>query len=319
MSRQFRLRATGVALAALFVVGPLVVNGTASADLVESANDLVFSGSGRNMLGLSCVAEPRKDSVRVEAGSTLRVVNDTGHDADLRLDGVSKGALPDSSATEVLFRRGPVEVTLLPNCMMAAPSEPVRVTVAPAPTTTNPVPIPTIDQPSSEPVGTPSHTSVPPVVKPPGKPVKTTRPGTPVKPGKPAVTPPRRPNAANTTGTTANGQTGPQAATTRARIRTTAAPDPAPTTAPAAITTDDPAAGTPDDASSGPVLAAPDGDLTSTAPAAAAAEPVAKLEPMSGTSAVSLLALAATVCLAGVACAAIRAIVAQRAYRTSMA
>jgi hypothetical protein len=318
MSRQFRLRATGVALAALFVVGPLVVNGTASADRVESANDLVFSGSGRNMLGLSCVAEPRRDSVRVEAGSTLRVVNDTGHDADLRLDGVSKGALPDSSATEVLFRRGPVEVTLLPNCMMAAPSDAVTVTVAPTVPATNPVPIPTIDQPSSEPVGTPSHTSGPPVVK-PSKPVKTTRPGKPVKPGKPAATPPRRPNAAGTTTATTGTQTGPQGATTRARTRTTAAPDAEPTTAPAVTSTDDTPAGTADAASSGPVLAAPEGDLSSAVPAAAAAEPTTELKPMSGTSAVSLLALAATVCLAGVTAAAIRAIVAQRAYRTSMA
>jgi hypothetical protein len=312
MSRQFRLKATGVALAALFVVGPLVVNGTASADRVESAHDLVFSGSGRNLLGLSCVAEPRSKAVRVEAGSTLRVVNDTGHAADLRLDGVSKGELADESATEVLFRRGPVEVTLMPNCMLAAPSDPVVVSVAPLPSPSVPAPAPTIDLPSSEPVGTPSHTSVPPV-RPSARP---TRP----KPVKPATTPPRQPNAAGATTTAAtDGGSGPQNATTRTRTRTTAAPLATATSAPAAITTIDTAAGTPDDVSSGPVLAAPDGSQETAVPAGAAAEPVAELEPMSGTSAVSLLALAATVCLAGVTAAAIRAIVAQRAYRATMA
>jgi hypothetical protein len=308
MSRQFRLRTTGVVLAALFVAGPLVANGTAQAELVESGNDLVFSGGGRNMLGLSCVAEPRSDSVTVEAGSTLRVVNATGHDADLRLDGVSKGRIADEAATEVLFRRGPVEVTLKPDCMLGNPSEPVTVTVTPGPGPSGPTPAPNTDPPST-PAGTPSTVTSGPTTT--STPPRTTKPHS----ARPAITPPRRP----ATATTAAVQSAPQAATSRMRNRSTTTGGTATETSPAAAAAvaDVPLADDAAAASSGPVLAAP--EIQPSSPGSAAAEPVAALEPLSESRPVGLLALAATVCLAGVTAAAIRAIVAQRASRTTIA
>jgi hypothetical protein len=311
MSRQFRLKATGAVLAALFVVGPLLANGTAQAELTRRGNDLVFGGGGRNMLGLSCAAEPRSDSMTVPAGSTVRVVNDTGHDADLRLNGVSKGELANRSSTEVLFRRGPVEVTLKPNCPLGGPSEPATVTVTPSPSGSGtPTPSPTTVPPSATPGGSPSKTAKP-----------TTRPPGPGKPRPPhtATKPNRRPTSAGaaTTATT-TGRTGPQSATTRARTRTDTAPGAATTGATTAVT-EMPIGGSDAPVSTGPVLAAPEIDPSSADPTSAAAEPVAALEPLSEDSPIGLLALAATVCLAGVTAAAIRAIVAQRASRTTIA
>jgi hypothetical protein len=306
MSRQFRLRATGVVLGALFVVGPLVMNGTAQAE-VGSGNDLVFSGGGRNMLGLSCVAEPRSDSVTVESGSTVRVINDTGHDADLQLNGVSKGELADNASTDVLFRRGPVEVMLKPDCVLGGPSEPVLVTVTPAPTTANPTPTPTTNPTTASPVDSPSNTTTRPATRP------TTRP---TRPPHTAATPPRRPVTA-TTAATADGM--PQRATTRARTRTTTAGGTGTATTAAPAVPEAPLPIDTEPVSSGPVLAAPEIDDESAGPSGAAAEPVAALEPMSETSPVGLLALAATICLAGVTAGAIRAIVAQRASRASIA
>ncbi len=311
MSRQFRLKATGAVLAALFVVGPLLANGTAQAELTRRGNDLVFGGGGRNMLGLSCAAEPRSDSMTVPAGSTVRVVNDTGHDADLRLNGVSKGELANRSSTEVLFRRGPVEVTLKPNCPLGGPSEPATVTVTPSPSGSGtPTPSPTTVPPSATPGGSPSKTAKP-----------TTRPPGPGKPRPPhtATKPNRRPTSAGAATTaTMTGRTGPQSATTRARTRTDTAPGTATTGATTAVT-EMPIGGSDAPVSTGPVLAAPEIDPSSADPTSAAAEPVAALEPLSEDSPIGLLALAATVCLAGVTAAAIRAIVAQRASRTTIA
>ncbi len=314
MSRQFRLKATGAVLAALFVVGPLLANGTAQAELTRRGNDLVFGGGGRNMLGLSCAAEPRSDSMTVPAGSTVRVVNDTGHDADLRLNGVSKGALANRSSTEVLFRRGPVEVTLKPNCPLGGPSEPATVTVTPSPSGSGtPTPSPTTAPPTATPGGSPSK-SPRPVAK-PGRPAKPKPPNTATKPN-------RRPTSAGavTTATT-TGRTGPQSATTRARVRTDTAPGTATTGAstPTTASTEMPVGGSDAPVSTGPVLAAPEIDASSADPTSAAAEPVAALRPLSQDSPIGLLALAATVCLAGVTAAAIRAIVAQRASRSTIA
>ena len=312
MSRQFRLKATGAVLEALFVVGPLLANGTAQAELTRRGNDLVFGGGGRNMLGLSCAAEPRSDSMTVPAGTTVRVVNDTGHDADLRLNGVSKGELANRSSTEVLFRRGPVEVTLKPDCPLGGPSEPATVTVTPSPSGSDtPTPSPTTAPPTTTPGGSPSKSARP----------AATKPGRPAKPKPPhsATTPNRRPTSAGaaTTATT-TGRTGLQNTPTRVRTRANTVPGTA-TTGATTAATELPIGGSDAPVSTGPVLAAPEIDPSSADPTSAAAEPVAALQPLSQDSPIGLLALAATVCLAGVTAAAIRAIAAQRASRTTIA
>ena len=319
MSRQLRLRATGAVLAALFVVGPLVANGTAQAELATSARDLVFGGGGRNMLGLSCGAEPRSELVVVESGSTIRVVNATGHKADLLIDGASKGELADRSSTAVLFRRGPVEVALKPDCMLRGPSEPATVTVAPStPGTTSPAPLPSVDG-SSAPPNRPSSPPATGTTKPSSKPAKSRRPPA-------AATPPRRPAAGGKTTAATRTQARTQRATNRTRTGTTGTMTRTPaggTTSARSPVSSSPAStgpvggGTPH--SSGPVLAAPEIDATPPDAGSAPAEPVAALKPMSRDNPIGLLALAATVCLAGVTAGAIRAIAAQRASRASMA
>jgi hypothetical protein len=307
MSRQFRHRATGATLAALFALVPLLAIGSAHADPIEAGNgDLVFDGGG--VLGLSCAAEPRSAALSVPAGSTVRVVNGTGHDAELRLDGVSKGAIADKSSSRVLFRRGPVAVTLTPNCVIGGESTPVMVTVTPGASAnpSTPVPLPTIDPSSAPPAVTPTTV------------VPTTATTTPSRPRPPhsTTTKPQRPSAVRTT-TQAMPRNG---TTTRTRTRTnpgTTTAAPAATTMPAGPTGLPLSGDLVSDSSGAPVLAAP--DMTPSGPAAAAAEPVAALEPLSGPSPVGLLALAATICVFGVGAGAIRAIAAQRAYRTAIA
>jgi hypothetical protein len=307
MSRQFRQRATGVTLAALFALVPLLAIGSAHADPVEAGNgDLVFDGGG--VLGLSCAAEPRSAALSVPAGSTVRVINGTGHDAELRLDGVSKGAIADQSSSRVLFRRGPVAVTLRPNCVIGGESTPVMVTVTPAASVnpSTPVPLPTIDPTSAPPAITPTTV---------GPTTATATPSRPRPPRSTTTTKTQRPSAVRTTtratprnGTTTRTRTRATATTTAARAARTMSAGP----------TGLPLGGDPaPDPSGEPVLAVP--DMTPSGPAAAAAEPVAALEPLSGPKPVGLLALAATICVFGVGAGAIRAIAAERAYRTTIA
>lgn len=305
MSRQFRQRATGVTLAALFALVPLLAIGSAHADPVEAGDgDLVFDGGG--VLGLSCAAEPRSAALSVPAGSTVRVVNGTGHDAELRLDGVSKGAIADQSSSRVLFRRGPVAVTLRPNCVIGGESAPVMVTVTPAASAnpSTPVPLPTID-PTAAPSAITPTTAAP-----------TTAPTTPSRPRPHSTTTNPQPPSAVRTTTQATPRNGPTTRTRTRITRTTPAARAARTMSAGPIGL--PLGGDPVPDSSGePVLAVP--DMTPSGPAAAAAEPVAALEPLSGPNPVGLLALAATICVFGVGAGAIRAIAAQRANRTTIA
>ena len=114
MSRQFRYRLTAFVLGGLIFGAPLLTNGMASAEQVspssEGGRQVTFSGGG--VLGLSCHSTPDIESMVVPADSTVRVINQTGYSAQLRLGGDTKGTVPDDSATEVVFRRGTTSVLL---------------------------------------------------------------------------------------------------------------------------------------------------------------------------------------------------------------
>src|SRR6058998_2049225 len=95
MSRQFRYRVAALVLGGLLLGGPLVASGTASAEQVgpepagpeqeqvdEGGHQVTFAGGG--VLGLSCHSRPDIESMTVPADSTVRVVNQTGHSANLQ-------------------------------------------------------------------------------------------------------------------------------------------------------------------------------------------------------------------------------------------
>ncbi len=309
MSPQSRHRATRVALAGLFLAGPLLVGTPTSAARAESGQRVVFAGNG--LLGLSCVAQPDTRQVTVAADTTLQVVNRTGYRARLLLDGQTQGEIADDDSTQVVFRRGPVTLSLLPSCVLSDESPTVRVDVA-APTAT-PGPVPT--SPSASPAtSAPSSSPTPSQTPSSGAPRTPTGGGT--LPNGTGSTP-RRP----ADGGLPDG--GAAVPTDRARPRAglgAAVTNPGmPPGEPATVT---PGGGGGALAGSAgqvpPGVVVPSGGVVEV-PRSAAAEPVAALEPVTETGPIGLLAIMATISVAGVTAAAIRAIAAQRANRANLA
>jgi hypothetical protein len=319
MSRQVRHRVTALVLGGLLLGTPLLTNGTASAEQVEGGRQVVFGGGG--VLGLSCRSTPDVGAMTVPAESTVRVVNRTGHAAQLQLGGTAKGTVPDDGSTEVVFRRGTTAVLLSPSCALGDQSTPLLVTATPSTpaTTPDPSPVQTGDSavpvtPSdSGPASSPSGGSAMPDATTPSRPQHTVthRPGT----SRPTTTRP----GGQTTATAAQGM--PQGgATSRIRTRITRGTG----------RTTPTFAGMPPGDDKTIVAGVPTLDLPTTSDAApavaaapttesAAAEPVAAMEPMSRTGSVGLLGAVAGICVVGVAVGAIRAFVSQRASRTTIA
>src|SRR5690349_17974682 len=144
MSRQFRYRITAFVLGGLIFGAPLLTNGSASAEQVspssEGGRQVTFSGGG--VLGLSCHSTPDIENMVVPADSTVRVINQTGYSAQLRLGGDTKGTVPDDAATDAVFRRGTTSVLLKPNCPLGDDATPVMVTATPSAPAQMPDPMP---------------------------------------------------------------------------------------------------------------------------------------------------------------------------------
>ncbi|GIF69875.1 hypothetical protein Ais01nite_79100 [Asanoa ishikariensis] len=287
-----RRRTVASVVAAFFVAAPLAVGGAAFADPAQETNSQVtFSGDG--LLGVACGAKPSAASVTVPAESTLRVVNNTGRKAKLLLDGATRGEVASGATADVLFHRGPVELALKPDCMLAdEKSVRVEVMAPPPPAATgNDTPA----NPPTLPFGNGGTSSGGDDQNAggdnPGD--QNQRPGAngenpdPAAAASPGAVDPNNPDA-----------------------------DPAKPANP-----DDPANA---DAAALAVdsFANPGGGTGldgATTVAGAAAEPLASVDPVSDSGPTGLLALIATVCLVGVSAGAIRAIVAQRASRTRAA
>jgi hypothetical protein len=318
MSRQFRHRATGVALAALFAVAPLLTTGSAHAEQSGNGREVVFGGGG--VLGFSCAAQPNVEALRVPSGSTIRVINRTGHRAKLRLNGDSQGGLADDGATEVVFRRGTVAVSLEPDCVLRDASTPAIVTASPSvePSESTPEPLPSSVPPVASDSATPPTTSTPPASSPSAS--SGSPNGSPSLPGSPAGVP-HRPSQAGTTtrhgtsvATTATHSMPQGGSTTSLDTATTATGTSAATPTFAGMPPGDDATVVP----GVPSVDVPASDaVTSSSPSAA--EPVAALKPLDGPGPDGLLVVIATICVLGVTAGAIRAFVAQRASGTSRA
>lgn len=330
MSRQFRYRVAAVVLGGLLLGGPLLINGTASADQVEppapeGGRQVTFAGGG--MLGLSCRSHPDVESLTVPADSTVRVVNQTGHSANLQLGSDTKGMLPENGSTEVVFRRGTTAVTLTPTCALGNDASPVMVTAQPSTPASTPDPIPDPSGGDSSAFATssagssgPSDSALPDTLSAPAGPSRVTSSGA----GRPAVVPPdslRSSTVAQAAKVAAQGMP-PGGAGLRPKIKVkTFRGTPGSTVAGFS--------GMPPGAEKALAPAVPSLELDpqAAAPAAvspstteiAAAEPVAAMEPIRERGPIGLLSVIAAVCVLGVGIAAIRAFVSQRAIRAKIA
>lgn len=318
MSRQFRYRVAALMLGGLLLGGPLLADGTASADQVdapepEGAHQVTFGGD--SVFGLSCRSHPDVESMTVPAESTIRVINQTGHDANLQLGSDTKGMLPDHGATEVVFRRGTTAMSLTPTCALGNDGSPVLVTAQPSTPASTPDPIPdpsTGDSStfaaSTADSGRPSDSLLPDTLS---APVHRTRVRT-SSPDRPAAESP-----ASAAAQAAHARDGHRSKTkVKTSSGTPGAAEPA-------------FSGMPPGAAKSLAPGVPSMELNppATAPAAAAvptteiaaAEPVAAMEPIRERGPIGLLASIALVCALGVGIAAIRAFVSQRAIRSKIA
>jgi hypothetical protein len=330
MSRQFRYRVAALVLGGLLLGGPLLVNGTASADQVghpeqEGGHQVTFAGG--SVFGLSCRSHPDVESMTVPADSTIRVVNQTGHNANLQLGSDTKGMLQDNDSTEVVFRRGTTAMTLTPTCALGNDASPVMVTAQPSVPVTTPDPIPNPSGGDSSGFASattdssrPSDSTLPDTLS---APVHSSR-ARPSHAGHPAVGP------GDSLGSSTVAQAAKVAAQgmppggdglrPKSKIKTSKS-------TPGAVV---PAfSGMPPGAEKALVPGVPSMELNPppAAPAAvtaptteiAAAEPVAAMEPIRERGPVGLLAAIAMVCALGVGIAAIRAFVSERAIRANIA
>jgi hypothetical protein len=326
MSRQVRQRVTAIVLGGLIFGGPLLAMNAASAEPIpEGARAVTFSGAG--IFSVSCTSRPSVESLTVPPESTLRVVNQTGFDAQLLLGGDAKGTVPDDSSTDVIFRRGTTSVLLRPSCPIGDDATPMMVTASPS------------DAPATEPDADPAPmiADATPMSLTPAdsdrSPARSTLPDT--------ATPAERPSRVKSAGTRPDTRRLParsshatsHAATTApravphggapAQTKVKAVPSTAGSASPtsAGLPTGDIAAlpGVPDLDVDPMTAGAEPVPLTPAPTTAAAAEPVATLEPMPEGSPLGLLALTAAVCVVGVTVAAIRSFVSQRANRAEIA
>jgi hypothetical protein len=330
MSRQVRYRVTALVLGGLLLGAPLLLNGTASAEQVEGGGrQVVFGGGG--VLGLSCRSTPDVESMTVPAGSTIKVVNRTGHSAKLRLGGATQGTVPDDGATDVVFRRGTTAVMLTPNCTLGNQAIPLLVTATPTNPALMPDPMPAPSGSSASAVqpgnsGTPSSSGAGSTMPDSVAPHTTAQRPSPAAANKPGAirSTTRRPSAAaaaaTTTATATQGMPPGGSAPVRIKtkvLRSTGQGSPAfagmPPGDSKAIVSGVPTLSLPTVGEPAPAAAAGPGTVV------AAAEPVASMQPLSESGPSGLLALTAIVCAIGVAAGAIRAFVSQRASRATIA
>lgn len=332
MSRRVRNRVTATVLGGFLLGAALLTTGTANAEQVAGGGrQVVFAGGG--VLGRSCQSSPSVESMLVPADGKVRLVNRTGHGAQLRLNGKSQGSIPDDGSTEVVFRRGTTAVTLDPSCAVPDQTTPVLVTTTPPPLPSLPGPIPT-------PADASTDSGLPP------PPATTIDPSTPDQPAdsasaipdpivvtRSATKPTRRPSSVRPHTSRAH-RVAAQAATTAARsMPQSGAASRGKTRTPSgtagavvpAFTGMPPG----DDRTNLPGvpkldLPAPVTTAAPESPAGApsgmvAAEPVAAMRPLPESQPIGLLAVIAMVCVLGVAIGVIRAMVSERASRASVA
>jgi hypothetical protein len=315
MSRQVRHRITALVAGGLLLGAPLLINGTANAGQTgEGGRQVVFAGGG--VLGLSCRSHPDVESMTVPADTTVRVINRTGHNAQLRLGGTSQGRLPDDGSTEVMFRRGTTAVLLSPACALGDESTPLLVTAMPSSPAAMPDPMPAPSAPTDtsappEDRGSPSASAggsaLPDSVSPSGPALSTSQRTTGERASRPVA-------AAVAPAMPQGGSASPRLRTKLVRGTGGAAPafSGMPPGDHKRLISGVPTVGLPQVADDPAPAAVPPTDVV-------AAEPVAAMANLPESQPIGLLTVMAMVCVLGVAAATIRAIVSQRASRAPIA
>ncbi|WP_432833463.1 hypothetical protein [Dactylosporangium sp. CA-092794] len=274
-----RLAATAAALAAAALT---VAAGPVSA--APATPTVEFTG-GSVLSLLVCKSEPSAGDVSVPADSRVNFVNRLGQDAFLKVDGKSVASVPPNQQVPVVFKKGPVEVAMTFDCGVGVVQQFKPVSVG-------------VTAPPAAPAGQ-STTG----------PAKTAPAKTQAPPNGPAGA------AAGAANNVITDRTGAAARGTRTAQGQTAAPA-------ATDTADDLGTEPIDPALLDPSATAAPG--VGVDPSGAADDRVTVEEPVAASGPArngpaGLLALVATVCVVGVGIAAIRAIIAQRASRTSFA
>ncbi|MEU8655638.1 hypothetical protein [Actinoplanes philippinensis] len=331
MSRQFRYRMAALGLSALLFGAPLLANGTASAEQFE-ADDRQVSFGGIGMFGLSCGSRPSVEVMTVPASSVVRLINQTGHDAQLRLAGAPRGIVPADGTADVVFRRGTTVVQLTPECSFGDDALPMLITAAPSASSQPPGPIPApasggdstmMSRPATG-SGSSARTSgsmLPDSIAPLDGPTRTTANDSRRVARKAAERRTAAARRASTAAAQAPRGVGPRIKSKSLR-RTAGVGAPAfegmppGGRGPAVPPVPPPGVSESPSAADGGVVA----PSTPAGPGSLdAAQPVASVGRIEDGHPLGLLGLTALVCILGVATAAIRAIVSQRASRTNLA
>lgn len=236
--------------------------------------------TGGSVLGLLvCKSDPSTERLSVRSDTRITFVNRLGEDASLLVDGKSVQGVGANQAVPVVFHHGPVEVAMTFKCSAGLMEQFTSARVA----VTAPAPAAVRQNPTTKPPAAGTTQSAA------------------------AAAAPR----AAGTGSSASGQGGTSRGAAAESSPTADTPD-----------------GTGEDGTTAteplPDSSAAAGGVTLTPPAegvppAVAVEPVLPAPGPVRNGPAGLLALVATVCVVGVGMAAIRAIVAQRATRSSFA
>ncbi|HCT80558.1 MAG TPA: hypothetical protein DGG94_17120 [Micromonosporaceae bacterium] len=105
-------------LATFAIVGALAglpLAGQASADPAPGAS-VTFTGGGLGLL--LCGSKPATSRITVGAESKVRLTNSLGMGAQLNIDGAASATVASGETVEVQFHRGPVGITMVPDCAL---------------------------------------------------------------------------------------------------------------------------------------------------------------------------------------------------------
>jgi len=95
----------------------------------------IITFEGSSLLGLpllSCASQPKPGTLSITTGSSAEVVNQTGHPAEMYINGQAKQHLDAGGTTAVTLTAGTWSVTVVPDCLLNVSAAGVAViTVAP--------------------------------------------------------------------------------------------------------------------------------------------------------------------------------------------
>jgi hypothetical protein len=137
----------------------------AAAFAAEPSPGVSFTGGGLGLL--LCGSKPDSSRITVGAETKVRLTNALGMGAELRIDGAASATVGSGETVEVQFHRGPVSVTMVPECALnlnpkfeqltvdvtAPPAAPAPV--KPAPAVPKPSTAPSKAAPGAAPAGSP--------------------------------------------------------------------------------------------------------------------------------------------------------------------